>query len=156
MGIHPEFHPHAPDADAMLRRCDAALLIGDPALQVRPEDYLTTDLAEAWVQWQNRPFVCAVWACGQRAYSTVDLNSVFFEAKEWGLKRRGEIAAVFSQSLKLPAAFLEDYLHRNINYDLSTQHIEGLERFYQLAKEDNLIPHLRPVQFVGASLQQSV
>ena len=31
-GIDPDFQPMPPDADAMLRRCDAALLIGDPAL----------------------------------------------------------------------------------------------------------------------------
>ncbi|MEJ2110433.1 MAG: menaquinone biosynthesis protein, partial [Acidobacteriota bacterium] len=29
MGIQPEFVPHSPDLDSMLKRCDAALLIGD-------------------------------------------------------------------------------------------------------------------------------
>ena len=31
-GIDPEFQPMAPEPELMLRRCDAALLIGDPAL----------------------------------------------------------------------------------------------------------------------------
>src|SRR4029077_13848723 len=31
-GLDPEFVPMAPDPVAMLKRCDAALIIGDPAL----------------------------------------------------------------------------------------------------------------------------
>jgi len=147
MGIRPEFFPHPPDPEAMLNRCDAALLIGDPALRLRLEDYDTTDLAEKWVEWQERPFVCAFWACRADAQLPGDLNSVFQEAKDWGLRRRDEIASVFSKSLNLPAAFLSDYLRQNIDYDLGKRHIEGLERFYQLAEQENLIPDLREVRF---------
>lgn len=150
MGIRPEYYPFPPNPVAMLRRCDAALLIGDPALQVRVEDYETIDLAEQWVEWQKKPFVCAVWACRESALSAADLDSVFLEAREWGLARRGEIAAAFAKTLNLPEQFLEEYLYRNIHYDLSPAHVEGLERFYRLAKQENLIPELRPVQFTGS------
>ena len=40
MGIHPEFVPHSPDLDAMLKRCDAALLIG----RSRPEGGIEGDI----------------------------------------------------------------------------------------------------------------
>lgn len=39
-GIAPEYVAHPPDLDAMLARCDAALLIGDVALQLNDVDNL--------------------------------------------------------------------------------------------------------------------
>lgn len=148
LGIHPEYVPMPPGLSPMLARCDAALLIGDAALQVRLEDFDSLDLAGEWVQWQQRPFVCAFWACRDDFPLPDDLNAVFLEAKEWGLQRRHEIAAVHSGPLNLPAAFLESYLERNINYDLGPSHIEGLRKYYQLARQEDLIPELKPLQFV--------
>ncbi len=150
MGLHPEYVPHAPDLAAMLRRCDAALLIGDAALKVTPEEYRITDLAEAWIEWQRRPFVFAVWACRMDAGLPADIASVFQEAKEFGLKCRNEIAAVFARTLRLPEAFLYAYLVENINYDLSSLHIEGLEKFFSLASERDLITGLKPLRFLKA------
>jgi chorismate dehydratase len=155
MGIHPEFYPSAPDPAVMLRKCDAALLIGDAALKIRLEEYETTDLAELWVQWQKKPFVFAFWACRTDAPLPPDLNSVFQEAKHWGLGKRDEIASVFSRSLNLPKAFLEDYLRKNIDYDLGPRHIEGLEQFYRLAKEEDLIPGFHAPEFVADSKSRS-
>lgn len=150
MGIHPIFVPCAPDLDLMLGRCDAALLIGDAALKVPLESYDTNDLAAEWVDWQQKPFVCAFWACRPEAAISPDLNSVFWEAKNWGLKRRTEIARAYAQSLALPASFLEEYLINNIDYEMGPEHIEGLNRFYQLANKQQLIPELQPLQFVPA------
>jgi chorismate dehydratase len=147
MGIHPTYVSCPPDLDRMLARCDAALLIGDPALRVPLEDYEVIDLAEAWVEWQRKPFVCAFWACRKAASLPGDLNSIFLEAKEWGLKKRGEIASAYAESLHLPANFLEDYLYHNIDYDMGSKHIEGLKSFYELAKQEDLIPECRPIDF---------
>jgi chorismate dehydratase len=147
MGIRPEYISCPPDLDMMLQRSDAALLIGDPALKVNLADYEATDLAEEWVKWQQKPFVCAFWACRKDASLPSDLNDIFLEAKNWGLQQREEIASVFAESLNLPAPFLESYLRHNIDYDLGPTHLEGLSRFYQLAKQENLIPELRPLQF---------
>jgi chorismate dehydratase len=147
MGIHPEYVSCPPDLDRMLERCDAALLIGDPALKVNLADFDATDLAEEWVQWQQKPFVCALWACRKDAALPADLNGIFLEAKNWGLKHRREIALAYATSLNLPASFLESYLRHNIDYDLAPTHIEGLQKFYLLAKQENLISEVRPLQF---------
>jgi chorismate dehydratase len=149
-GIHPEYVPCPPDLDSMLGRCDAALLIGDPALRIEIEKYDVTDLAEEWVQWQQKPFVCAFWACRPGVQLPNDLNAVFLEAKKWGLGKRAEIASFYAKSLNLPASFLEAYLYQNIDYDMSPNHIDGLQKFYQLAKQENLISELRPLQFFAA------
>ena len=48
----------------MLAECDAALVIGDPALRVDPAKlpYFTMDLGAEWVAWTGLPMVFAVWA----------------------------------------------------------------------------------------------
>jgi chorismate dehydratase len=157
-GITPEYVHHAPDVDAMLRMCDAALLIGDRALQVSPEDYDILDLAEAWIEWQSRPFVFAFWACRPGLEDADKLCAILEEARAWGWQRREEIAETYSRHLSLPKDFLMDYLLQNIDYRLTARHIEGLERFYALAAETGLIPELQPVRFIDSvrELQSTV
>ncbi len=151
IGIDPEFVPHPPDVEAMLQRCDAALLIGDTALRVRLDEFDTMDLAEAWVQWQRKPFVFAFWACRPNFAFPQDLDAIFQEAKDWGLRARKDIAAAYAGPLGLPASFLETYLFENIDYDMGPHHVEGLNSFYGLAKRERLIREHRPLRFISAS-----
>ena len=148
MGLQPEFVRHPPDIEKMLVRCDAALLIGDAALQVNPDDYDTIDLVEEWVRWQKKPFVCAVWACRKCVSFPPGLVRSFHAAKEWGLQRFPEISASYAKSLNLSIEFLEEYLTRNINFDLGQGHIEGLLEFYRLAEKHGLIENIRPLEFI--------
>ena len=156
-GIHPEFVTHPPDLHAMLDQCDAALLIGDAALKVSLADYETLDLAGEWAQWQQKPFVCAFWACRSDFPVPNDLNSIFLKAKAWGLERRDEIAEIYAKTLNLPARFLENYLEKNINFDLGADHIRGVEAFYRLAKQLDLIPEMAPLEFLppGSTFRDS-
>jgi len=156
MRLNPEFVHRAPDPSAMLRECDAALIIGDAALKVSPEEYEITDLAEAWVEWQDKPFVFAVWACRRDRNLPDDLAAVLQEAKEWGCGVRREIAGEYGKRLGLPQGFLEEYLRHNVDYDMTARHVEGLERFYQLAFESGIISHLKPVRFLSTATKSSV
>jgi len=148
MGLQPEFVPHPPDPVKMLSRCDAALLIGDAALQINPDDYDTVDLVEEWNRWQKKPFVCAVWACRKGVKFPPDIVGTFHAAKEWGLQRFTEISSSYAKSLNLSIAFLEDYLKYNINFDLGAEQIEGLLEFHRLAGKHGLVKNLRPLEFV--------
>jgi chorismate dehydratase len=147
-GLRPEFVPHPPDLERMLIRCDAALLIGDAALQINPDDYDTIDLIEEWHNWRKKPFVCAVWACRKGVVFPPGLVETFHAAKEWGLQRFPEISACYAKTLNLSAKFLEDYLTQNINFDLDAEHIEGLLEFHRLAEKHGLISNLRPLEFI--------
>lgn len=153
MGLDPTFVPHPPDLKGMLERCDAALLIGDTALQVSSRDYESLDLAEAWIEWQGRPFVFAFWACRSGARLPDDTAEVFQEAKRWGLGARPEIIAEYSRKLNLSPSFLDEYLSSNIEYDLEEPHVEGLESFYRLAHAAALIPGLETVRFLPARVE---
>ncbi len=151
MKLDPEFFPHPPNVEEMLSRCDAALLIGDAALKVRLDEYDTLDLAAAWVEWQRRPCVFAFWAVRRNCTVPSDLSAVFKEAKDWGLRARKDIATAYAGLLKLPAAFLENYLHENIDYDLGPEHMQGLNRFYRMSGQEGLIPTVRELQFLSVS-----
>jgi len=154
MGLRPEFVPHEPKVYDMLRKCDAALVIGDVALRCSPEEFQITDLAAAWHEWQERPFVFAFWACRPEALSSENQAEIFLEAKNWGLARIEEIAASFSRTLDLPVAFLEGYLRRNLDHDMGPEHNEGLNRFYRLAFEAGLITELIPIRFLAGRMSR--
>src|SRR4029453_10748347 len=51
-GIEPEFVPMSPSVNAMLQRCDGALLIGDPALYLdhKAAGLSKIDLGEEWTR----------------------------------------------------------------------------------------------------------
>ena len=67
LGGPRDYKAMAPDLDAMLATCDAALLIGDPALQVDRTRYFTLDLAEEWLARTGKSFVFAFWAIRKQA-----------------------------------------------------------------------------------------
>jgi chorismate dehydratase len=62
LGGTRDYSAMTPNLDAMLATSDAALLIGDPALQVDRMRYTTLDLAEEWIARTGKPFVFAFWA----------------------------------------------------------------------------------------------
>jgi chorismate dehydratase len=148
MGIRPEFIPHEPEISEMLKKHDAALIIGDAALKCSTEQYEIIDLAAAWRDWQGKPFVFAFWACRSEAAIPGNLVEVFVEAKKWGLARIQEIASCYSRILDLSPEFLENYLRYNLDHNMGPEHIEGLERFYRLAFQSGLIENLRPIDFL--------
>jgi chorismate dehydratase len=149
LGICPRFVLHSPDLEAMLKKCDAALLIGDAALAVDLQYYNALDLAKMWTEWQKKPFVFAFWACRTDVPMPDGLAELFSRAKEWGLERRSEIAGVFSERLGLKKDFLENYLFHNINYDLGAEHIRGLRSYYTFAAQAGHIPRVEPLRFLA-------
>ena len=62
-GIEPEFVDASPDLASMLDVADAALMIGDPALDAPWQALGATkiDLGEAWQAFTGLPFVFAAW-----------------------------------------------------------------------------------------------
>src|SRR5262245_49241192 len=61
LAIAPEFVPMPPSIEAMVERCDAALLIGDPALYMDHQASALTkiDLGDQWTVLTGLPFVWA-------------------------------------------------------------------------------------------------
>ncbi len=130
--IAPEFIDWRPDADEMLGRADAALIIGDPALRLR----LKVDALEAKVP-QGKDFQAS---------------------REYGLAHIGEIAEGAALKLDLPPRALERYLTENIDFSLDEENLAGLKLYYQECARAGLIPRVRELEFAGTvnAAQQKV
>jgi chorismate dehydratase len=138
-----------PAIDCMLNECDAALLIGNPALQVSSDKTpYVYDLAEEWFKNTGLPFVFAFWAVSETGQNSSDFK-VFRESKEEGLSSLKQIAKLYSPQLQIPETEIISYLSENLNYSLDEINIKGLELFFELAQKYSLIPGYRPLDFVS-------
>ena len=163
LGGTREYRSMAPDLDAMLASCDAALLIGDPALLIQRTSYTTViDLAEEWRKHTGKPFVFAFWAVREDALPGVPTRSdaaadavlrlaeVFQRSRDHGLTAQSvqSIAAEWAPRLGMSATEVTRYLTVNIHYFLDKACWEGLRLFYSHADECGAMP---AVQFAERS-----
>jgi predicted solute-binding protein len=126
----PIITPHLPRLDDMLAECDAALIIGDPALRLDPDKlpYHVLDLGAEWVNWTGLPMVFAVWT-GRGEMFTPKVASAFQASWEWGRDHVEEIVRNAAVERGFPEAVTRDYVTRHIVYELSSKHLKGLELF---------------------------
>lgn len=159
----PEFVPHSPHLDAMLRSADAALLIGDPALLAlkdreareartgEPLDYI--DLAHEWRAWTGTPWVSAFWAVreaafGPRTVTRAQLIQDFQQSRDHGLTHIDDIARDWSTRMPLSTGALRAYLSENIHYFLDDACLEGLSLFYRYAVECGALTEVPKLRFL--------
>jgi chorismate dehydratase len=148
--------PHPPKLDEMLRAHDAALLIGDAALQV-PLDagYHLYDLAHVWHRATGKPFVFAFWAVRLDALNQqpagMNLARVFQQSRDHGLEpgNLDVIAREWSPKLGLSEDDIRSYLTENIHYYLDRENHAGLKLFLQYSQEIGLIPAVPDLRFLG-------
>lgn len=139
-GIEPDYVEARPDVEAMLAGADAALLIGDPALQVARAQYLVVDLAAEWKALTGLPFVFAVWAVRPEAAARVaDLGETFAASLRFGLDHLDDIVARAAAELSLPADLVRTYLTENLGYVLGATESAGLDEFWRRARVHGLI-----------------
>jgi len=152
VGIAPGFSRQQPVLKEMLKWHDAALLIGDRALQASTEGYYVYDLAEQWRQWTGRPFVFAFWAVRKAALAEakpqVDITRVFQESRDHGLAHLPEIVSAWAPRLGLPEMLVADYLAENVDYSLDHENLEGLQLFFQYAAECAVLPAAPEIRFL--------
>jgi chorismate dehydratase len=148
--------PHAPQLDHMLRSHDAALLIGDAALEISVgKEYFVYDLAHLWHERTGQPFVFAFWAVRldslDRTPRDLDLIRVFQRSRDHGLEPASlrVIAQQWSSKLKLSEADILTYLTENVHYYLDRQNHAGLQLFLRYAQEIGLVPAAPDLRFLG-------
>jgi len=143
----------APNLETMLSACDAALLIGDPALQVDRERYVTLDLAEEWHKQTGKSFVFAFWAVRREALEDHNGDAVarvFKKSRDHGLEPEHleAIAQEWAPRLCLTVEAVRAYFARNIHYYLDPPCLEGLQLFYRLAAEIGALPAAPALHFL--------
>ena len=134
-GIDADFVPMTPALDAMLETCDAALLIGDVALQeavakreVNGRRPLMTDLGSAWYDLTKLPFTFAVWASRKDCPPSELMVAKLRAAREHGLGHLAAVAHPEAAQLGVSESVVQRYLG-NFRYYLEPPDRDGLLAF---------------------------
>jgi chorismate dehydratase len=145
--ITPAFVPQGPSLEAMTAAHDAALLIGDPALEADAAALGLTkiDLGEAWTAMTGLPFVYAAWTGRAGAVSAGDVAALQ-AARDEGLANLDEIAAEYAGPDARRTARAAAYLRDNVRYGLGADEAAGLQLFLDRAAALGLGPK-RDLQF---------
>ncbi len=160
-GRHPEFVTLPPDLPAMLREADAALLIGNPALQANQRletgEWLLPvreryDLGTEWDRLTGLPFVYAAWAVPENL-DPARLSHALHLSKAWGMKRRTLLASRGATELGLPEDVTLRYLTHHIHYDVGEREIEGMREFCRLGIRHGVLPPESAVRLAETDAQ---
>jgi len=156
-GGHREFTPHPPNLKEMLKEHDAALLIGDAALQISMHDtsYHLYDLGHDWHRLTGKPFVFAFWAVRldalHRHSPQSNLIRSFQQSRDHGLlpENLATLATEWAPRLGITEVEVTDYLTQNIHYFLDRDNHAGLQLFLSYAQEVGLIAEVPQLRFLG-------
>jgi chorismate dehydratase len=145
--IAPAIEPSRPDLVDMLARCDAALIIGDAALLLRPPPGVRKiDLGDAWQSMTGLPFVYAFWAGPAGAVDARDVGALQ-AARDAGVRAPDAIARAYFADSPGDCAIGARYLRDNIKYELGAAERAGLDAFYRYAAEARVVPVARRLEF---------
>jgi chorismate dehydratase len=145
-GVEAEYVQAPADLGEMLAAADAALLIGDPALEVDRRRYVVLDLAAEWRQLTGHPFVFAVWAA-REGVGRQHLERPFRQSLRLA---EAEMPALVREAVLetgLAAEEIERYLTSNLSFHLGAQELAGLQEFHRRASVHGLVPTLKPLCF---------
>ena len=133
-GVEPKIESHEPVLARMLESADAALVIGDPALAISPEEsgFAYLDLGDEWHKLTNLPMVFAAWA-GKPGLDIARLQKITAGSYEFGKSRLDEIVESEFSKRNVTRELADEYLRRHIRFELGPKEREGLETFLTLA-----------------------
>ena len=135
---------------------DAALLIGDQALRAfhqTPPGYQIYDLGSLWYRFTSLPFVYALWI-GRKELDDEKLNQInelstqLCHIKTVLPKHLNAMLTAASQTYPdIPAETIRRYWQEAISYELDTQEKQGLNLFYTLAHQIDLLEKVPILNF---------
>jgi chorismate dehydratase len=139
-GARPRAVSMPPDVPAMLEAADAALVIGDPALRLRPEalPYATLDLGGEWCALTGLPMVFAVWACRPGAQAP-DWAEALLGACRYGLEHLEDIVRAEAAPRGLSEALAREYLTHRVVLELGEREYEGMRLFVEYARQSDTL-----------------
>jgi chorismate dehydratase len=138
-GVEPAIVLHEPILDEMLATAEAALIIGDPALRITPEQlpFQCLDLGAEWLAHTGLPMVFAAWA-GKPGIAVEFLGSITNGSYEFGKPQIHQIVEQESAKRQISKDLARRYLTEYIRFELGPDEYRGLQSFLKLA---NLSPH---------------
>jgi predicted solute-binding protein len=136
-GAKPALTTMPPALGPMLNAADAALIIGDAALLLDPDELRARglnvlDLGDEWVRLYGLPMVFAVWA-GRREAHTCEFERAFVDSCRFGLEHLDEIAEHEHHRRGISAAFVRQYLTEHVVLELGETEYRGMKAFMDTA-----------------------
>jgi chorismate dehydratase len=148
LGFEPTWEPAQPDLKSMLARADAALIIGDPAMQIPRDKFRVFDLASLWREFTGYGFVFAMWMA--RAGNSETVRRIDFAgARDEGLEHLDEIAGSYATEIELSEDEIKDYLTNNIVFSGDEEMQKGLTLYFDFAQKYGLIEKPKPLEFIA-------
>ncbi len=123
------FIPAAQDFQNQIKGTTAAVVIGDRALEQRKVSAYCYDLATAWIEYTQLPFVFAAWVANKDLGQAFE--DAFNQAIAFGLEHIEEVVA------ENPYSFydLKEYYTKNISYQLDSAKRKGMELFLSFLEQ---------------------
>ena len=127
--LHPAFEEATENYQDRISGTTAGVVIGDRALKQRRISPYVYDLAEAWIQFTDLPFVFAAWISNRKL--PPQFVELFNQANGVGIR---EIDQVVKEN---PCSVfdLHSYYTRHISYDLTPEKKAGLELFLRYLEQ---------------------
>lgn len=136
-----EYHdvrPQLLDLSAFPREADAALIIGNQAIDFRQHDkdgYKILDLGEEWKRCTGLPFVFAPWLLRPDLPHAVEVAADLRSLKAYGLAHLDEIIHAEPRD----PAFTRRYLTQHIRFELGAGEKAGIDKFRELLARHGFI-----------------
>ena len=133
-GLDPAISSEPPNLSRMLSHADAALIIGDPALQLDPlrTGYQYLDLGAEWMALTGLPFVFAAWA-GKPGFDLDRVSRLTTSSYAFGRHHIEEIVEAEYARRRVSRETARRYLTEHIRFEIGRRERQGLEAFLELA-----------------------
>jgi chorismate dehydratase len=154
LDCEPHWETYSPDVHDMMKDNDAALLIGDPAMNISLPDVHVFDLAGVWRRFTNSGFVFAMWMAREGAVDVVR-EVDFAGARDEGLEQVEKIISQSEADMPLPRGEIRKYLTENITFHLDDELERGMRLYFELARKHGLIEDNKPLQFITSQDPQT-
>jgi len=148
LNCEPQWKTTSPNVHDMLKDNDAALLIGDPAMNLTLPEVHVFDLASVWRRFTSTGFVFAMWMA--RAGAVTAVREIDFAgARDEGLEHVEQIISECEADMPLPRAEIRKYLTENVTFNLDDELEKGMRLYFDLARKHGLIENNLPLQFIA-------
>lgn len=124
---------------------EAAVVVGDRVVADPPLGYdYQIDLGAMWQRMTGLPFVLAVWAATDLAHMAT-LDKLLSESRRQGVAGLARIAEQHASAYGWPEDLARRELMENLQYELTSDHVEGLVEFFHMAETFGVIDAVVPL-----------
>jgi predicted solute-binding protein len=133
-GAMPRVLSRPANLPSMLTEADAALIIGDAALELDPATlpFETLDLGEVWNKMTGLPMVFAIWS-GRKEIMLPAHEEALVASCKYGLSHMEDIVRVESAARGFAPDLVRRYLTEHIVFELGPRDLEGMRLYIKQA-----------------------